>query len=267
MITGTPGPSAAALVLVLLMAPGSAPAQGTPGMVYSPTGEMIRQGDSLHESLEPAGALEVLQRALESEPESYPALWRAAREAVSLGMLAPEGDAQKERYRQAESFAREAVKVTPDDPEGHHWLSVALGRRALLEGIRTRLKLAEEVRREAQTVLELDSLHAGGHHVLGQWNAEVMRLSGVSRFVARHVLGAGALDQASWDEAVRHLKEATRLAPESLIHHLELARVYLDMGRKEEARAELREVLERPALEPTDPLHKQEAARLMEKLR
>jgi Tfp pilus assembly protein PilF len=128
------------------------------------------------------------------------------------------------------------------------------------------VRLAEEVRRQALRVLELDSLHAGAHHVLGQWHAEVRRLSGVSRFFARHVLGAEVLDQASWDQAVRHLERAVELAPQGIIHHLELARVYLDRDREADARDELREVLQRPALEPTDPLHKQEAVRLMGEL-
>lgn len=259
---------AVVLASALSAAFGSEPgaAQTPRGLVRSPPDDAVHRGDSLHEALKPADALAAFRQALDADPDSYAALWRGAREEVSLGMLAMDEDAKKEHFRQAESLARKAVKVTPDDPEGHHWLSVALGRRALLEGTRTRLELGREVRREAMTVLALDSLHAGGHHVLGRWNAEVKRLSGVSRFVAEHLMGAEELDQASWDQAVAHLEKAVSLEPRSLIHHLELARVYMDLGRTEEARTQLHEVLARPSLEPTDPLHKQEAVHLMGEL-
>ena len=225
----------------------------------------IEEGDGLHDRLQPRDALEAYRAALEVDPLAYDALWRAAREAVNVGMLAEDGE-PKEWYATAESYAQRAVRVGPGSPEGHHWLSVAMGRRALHEGIRTRVRLAGQVRDEARITLTLDSLHAGGHHVLGQWHAEVMRLGGVSRFVAETVLGGDAFEQASWEEAERHLVRAVELDPHFLLHRLELARIYRDTDRPERARALLEEILERPAVEPTDPLHKQEAQELLRKL-
>jgi tetratricopeptide (TPR) repeat protein len=226
----------------------------------------LSYGDDLHRRLRPLEALEVFEEILASDSTSYEALWKSAREAVSLGMLAADSDDQERRYAQAESFARTAIRVNPADAQGHHWLAVALGRQALNEGPRTKVRLAGEIRREALAALAIDSLHAGAHHVMGQWHAEVMRLSGFSRFVARRLLGADAFEEASWDEARRQLERATQLAPGMLIHHLELARIYLDSGHPDGAREEVRTVLERPAIEPTDALHKQEALELLRRI-
>ncbi len=227
---------------------------------------LIRHGDEAHAALDALTALALYARALEEDSASYPALWRAAREAVNLGMLAEERTERKRRAQEAVSFAERAREADPSGAEAYEWLSIALGRLALEEGLKTRARLASEIRSAALTALALDSLNAGAHHVLGEWNAEIRRLSGIQRWAARSMLGVDAIGDASWDAALEHLERAVRLAPESLVHHLDLARAYLDLGRKADARRELLEVLDRPSLDPIDPLQKEAAKRLLDGL-
>lgn len=226
--------------------------------------EGIRAGDMLHEQFRPLEALSTFQGILEAEPDRHDALWRAARETVSLGMLAMDSQRAREWYREGEAYARRAVAADPSRPEGHEWLAIALGRRSLEEGPRDRVQMAEEIRAAALAILAIDPDNPGGLHVLGRWNAEIMRLGGVTRFMARRLLGGDSFDQASWDEAQRLLEQATSLAPERLIHHFDLARIYLDRDDPERARASLREVMERPAIDPVDPLLKQQAMELLQ---
>ena len=246
-------------------APGAG-AQTAHGLGSPPVAAAIREGDDLHARHRPREALDVFQRVLATDSTDYDALWRAAREAVSLGMLTGDEEARRAFYGEAEGFARRAVETREEALEGHHWLSVALGRRAGDEGPRTKIDLARRIREEALFVLEKDSLHAGAHHVLGEWNAEVMRLNGLTRFVARKLLGADTFDEASWEAAAAHLGRSVELEPRVLIHRLAFARVLLDRGRREEARQHLREVLERPALDPVDPVVKQAAQELLRDL-
>lgn len=257
---------AAVLATLLISAPVKAAPQSVRGVGDITRIDQLAEGDAHHHGLRPLEALEVFERILVDDPDHYEALWRSARETVSLGMLATSEGVRQQRYEEAEAFARRAVAVDSELNEGRVWLSIALGRRALHEGMRKRVSLAREIRGEALVILERDPENAEAHHVLGQWNAEVMRIGGFSRFIARRVLGGDELDEASWEAAEEHLQEAVRLAPESLIHHLELGRVYLATDRPDEARAEFREVLERPAVEPTDPLHKQKAQDLLKQL-
>jgi len=251
------------LALLFLAAPARGAAQSQEGS-WKP--ELIALGDEQHRQLRPLEALAHFREVLEADPGEPEALWRAAREAVSLGMLAMSSEDARRWYGTAEGYARSAVELEPERVEGHHWLAVALGRRALKEGPRIRVRLAEEVRDQGLRILELDPNHPGGHHILGQWHAEVLRLSGISRMVARTLLGGGTFNRASWDEAERHLLTAVERAPEGLIHHLELARVLLDRGEEERGRAALREVLDRPAAAPVDPLLKQQAMDLLRSL-
>jgi len=258
--------------VVLFVLAGSTATPGSGAAVQAQVGDRgsieagLRAGDVLHQQFRPIEALAELLAILESTPDAYDALWRAARETVSLGMLAEDPGAATRWYLQGEAFARRAVEVEPRGAEGNEWLAIALGRRALEAGARTRVSMAEEIRDAALTILAIDPDNSGGLHVLGEWNAEVMRLRGVTRFMARQFLGGESFDQASWEQAQSLLEKAVAMTPERLIHHFDLARVYLDRGDKARARSSLRQVMDRPALDPVDPLLKQRAVTLLQSL-
>lgn len=256
------------LLWLLLAFPPRTGAQVARSLPAARTSEaLLHAGDEAHTALRPARALEAYRRILDTDPLHFEALWRAAREAVNLGMLASDEGERKALFSAAEGYARRAREANPDDARGAEWLAISLGRLALAEGPRGRVRFAVEIREVAMEALALDSANAGAHHVLGEWHAEVRRLSGVERWLARKLLGAGVFEEASWEAAEMHLSRAVALEPAGLIHHLGLARTYLDTGRQELAREQLREVLERPAAEPVDPLHKQEAQSLLRQLR
>lgn len=222
--------------------------------------------DELHQRLDPEAALDLADSLLLEDATNYEYLWRAARAAVSLGMLVGVPKEASRYFDRAEAYARDAVDVKPDGTMGHHFVAVAVGQRALSEGIRTRVALAEEVRNEAEIVLALDSTFAGAYHVLGRWHAEVKRLGRVSGFVARRIFGGDQFGDASWEEAERLMRHALELDPEASMHHLELARILIDTGRPSEARVELSRALDLPVREPIDPLHHQQAQELLRDL-
>lgn len=256
--------TATLFISLISAAPAQARAVNDDDIVRSIGEALIRHGDEAHASLKPLNALALYLRALEEDSTSYAALWRAARESVNLGMLASDRDERKRRAEEAVSLARRAREVDPSRVEGAEWLSIALGRLALEEGLKTRARRAAEIREAAREALALDSLSAGAHHVLGEWHAEIRRLSGFERWVAKTMLGVDEVGEASWDCAVVHLERSVALAPEALVHHLDLARAYLDLGRKEDARRELLEVLNRPIVDSVDPLQKEAAQRLLD---
>ncbi len=72
---------------------------------------------------------------------------------------------------------------------------------------------------------------------MGVWNAEVMRLNGFSRMVAKTFLGGKIFGTASWAEAIRYMEASVAVEPTRLVHLLDLARVYRDAGRKQDALA------------------------------
>jgi len=214
----------------------------------------------------PAAGLRLFEQALEHDSLDYEANWRAAVALADLGQETPDeasSPARDSLYSRAERYARRAVAADTTGPDGYFALAMALGRVALTKGTRERLRFAEAIRNAALRSVALNPAHDGAHHVLGLWNAEVMRLSGLSRFIARSLLGGRILSLASWEEAITQLSEAVRLDSTRIYHRLDLARVLIDRKRYREARRELELVAVLPDQGPQDRRYRREAALLL----
>ncbi len=201
--------------------------------------------------------------ALATAPTNYDLLWRAARELVDLGEAAPTSAQRSEYNAKAEAYARRAVAANAGGADGHFMLAVALGRTALSVGSRERVKYATEIHDQASAAVKIDPRHAGALHVLGVWNAEIMRLGGITRFAARNFLGGKVFDRASWAEARRYMEAAVASDPERITHRLDLAKIYADNGDKPKARTTCEQVTQMPSVEFNDSRYKQQCQQLV----
>lgn len=232
--------------------------------------ELIARGDSLTDALATSEALETYRAAYMAR-QTPEAAWKFAGAQIDVAKQLVDDDFEERRdslYGVARLYADWAIRSDSTDPEAHFMLAQALGRLSRTRGGRERVRFAREIYDAAATALALDSTHAGAHHVLGAWHAEIMRLSGLTKFFARTFLGAGFMSRASWDSAVVHLRRSVELDPDYLFHRLELALVYVDREQYDAAREQLRQVL---ALPPTsdvmDPGYLEEARRVLDEIR
>jgi tetratricopeptide (TPR) repeat protein len=227
------------------------------------TTELIEAGDRENAARHPALALPFFERALQTDPRNYVALWKASRELVDLGEVERNGDTRASLYARAVDYARRAVALEPNDAEGHFHLARGIGRTALSVGPRERVKYGVEVRHEALKALEFAPRHPGALHVMGVWNAEIMRLNGFTRMLAKTFLGGKVFDTASWAEATRYMELSVTVEPTRLVHRLDLARVYRDTGRKADARAAYAAAIALPLLDANDDMYRRDAEREM----
>jgi tetratricopeptide (TPR) repeat protein len=210
--------------------------------------EWLVVGDSLLDALDPEGALEAFRAAYLAE-QSYAATWKFANAQVEVAKQlegADQTDLRDSLYSVARLYADAAVQIDSLDAEGHFTVSLVLGRLSRTRGGKERVRFAEVIYDAASKAVELDPSHDGAHHVLGAWHAEVKRLSGLTRFFAKTFFGAGFFDRASWEASVRHLERSVELRPDYLYHRLELAEVYLDLERPDDARAQLEALVNLP---------------------
>jgi regulator of microtubule dynamics protein 3 len=224
----------------------------------------IALGMSAQELHDPRTALQHYQAALQQDSSNYEANWRGAMTLGTLGEQVP-GSKNAERdslYSQAVRYARRAVKSNPAGADGHFALAASLGRASLGLGKKDRIRQAGEIRSEALRTLALNPRHDGAYHILGRWNAEIMRLSGFSRFFAKRFLGAGVFKEASWSQATYYMEKAVQLDPGRIYHHLELAEIYSDQKRYKDASAQLHVVDSLPPREIMDSVYKRQAATL-----
>jgi tetratricopeptide (TPR) repeat protein len=166
---------------------------------------------------------------------------------------------------QAESLARAAIALEPRGAKGHAYLAIALGKRALLEGGKRKVRLAHEIKAEADTALALDPHEDLAHHVLGVWNREIVELSGVLRFFASMLYGG--LPRASLDEAIAHLRTAAESHPDVIPHHVELGITLASARRYRDAERELERALGMRTTWVTDDVYRAKARDALARVR
>ncbi len=229
----------------------------------------VAEGDSASAAMNAPAAYNHYKAAIALDSNDYAALWKALREAVSLGEFDTSKVQQKAYYTEGEDYARRATRVNPAGTDGWFVLARALGRTSLTLSKKERVHYAGEIRNDALESLKLDSMNAGSLHVIGRWNAEIMRLSGLSRFFAKTFLGGKVFDEASWDSAVFYMNKAVKIDPTRIVHHLDLGEIYVDRnhdGDKALAKQQLNLVIELKATEYNDPYYKKQAQDLLAKL-
>lgn len=240
------------------------PAQTTP--------ERLAVIDSVHDALKPYDELERLKGLLGDAPADAALLWRAARAQVDIAkQIKGEHDytrsVRDSVYTVALGYAERAVAADSLAAEAHFVVALALGQLSRTRSGNERVKFARRIYDEAARALALDSTHDGAEHVLGAWHAEIKRLSGLTRFFAKTLLGAGFMDRAAWDSAATHLQRAVALNPTYIHHRLELAEIYADVGRWADARAQLDAIPGLPTRDVLDDDHRAAAAALLERAR
>src|SRR5881397_3722478 len=257
----------AAPLLLSLLVPARAGAQTHPTVA-----EHIVLGDSAHAALVPAQALQHYRAALAADSTNYAALWRAGRELVDIAKQVQGKDDSSKHLRDslyivARAYGDVVVWVNPTGADGHFTVGQALGRLSCTRGGKEWVRFAKIIYDEGMKAIEFDSTHDGAHHLIGAWHAEVKRLSGFQKFFAKALFGGGFLDKGNWEDAQKYLARAVALKPQNIFHRLELAEVYVDVGKYSKAREQLSALATLPIADVLDHTYQHNAAQLLEDIK
>ncbi len=221
--------------------------------------DLIAAGDRSYAALEAQAAMSSYEKALAADPRSFEALWKASRSVIDIASYTPDAGRRQTLYASGEQYARRALLLNSGDAEGHFALARALGKTALGQSPKSRIKYATEIRSQALECLRLSQRHPGCLHVLGMWNAEVMRLNPLTRLVAKNILGGKVFGTANWGEAVRYMEASVAAEPDRIVHRVDLADVYEDVGQKAKAREQREAAVRLPVTDVNDKFYKQQA--------
>lgn len=228
--------------------------------------ERISLGDRSYAALDASAALAHYEAAAAADPQSYQAQWKSSRSLMDISSNERNAVRRDSLYGAAERYARRAIAIEPKVAEGHFSLARALGKTALTQSPKGRIKYAKDIRIEALKCLAIDPKHAGCLHVMGMWNAEVRRLNGFVRSVAKTFLGGQIFGSATWEQAISYMEKSVAEEPNRIAHRIDLADIYKDAARKEKARAEFEMVLKLPAADFGDAGSKAYAREALKKL-
>jgi hypothetical protein len=184
-------------------------------------------------------------------PAAFDAAWRLARADYWLGTHVPSAE-RRGFLEQGMDAGRKAVALQPNRSEGHFWIAANMGTLAESFGLRAGIRYRKPIKQELETVLRLDPAFQQGSadRALGRWYYRVPALFG-----------------GSHKRAEDHLRASLKYNPQSTASHFFLAELYVDDGRKAEARAELQAVIDAPfdpEWGPEDREFKDKARRMLE---
>lgn len=225
--------------------------------------ELLKSGDDAFDEYNHAAALQFYEKVIAMDSSNCEGLWKTTRAYIDLGETA-EKDIQKNNYYVAEKIGRKAVAECPESDMAHLELAVAVGRVALMEGGKKKVRLSREIKAEALKALELNPQNDIAHHVLARWHREVANLSGMLKMFAKVLYGG--LPDASNEKAVEHFKSAIENDPSFLNHYLELGMTYQKMDEWLLAKECFEKVIELPKTDSDDDDHKAEAQQRLEKV-
>jgi tetratricopeptide (TPR) repeat protein len=215
---------------------------------------LMRSGDEAFARIDYPASLAFYEEAMNGNPPDPDLLWRLARVCVCSAEVL-EGDARKSLLARGEKYARLCIAADSTRSEGHTWLAGALGYIALQEGTEKKLAISRELLTEATRATELNPADDAAWSILGSLYRALGNVGWLERTLAS--LFVGSIPHGGYDEAEGALKRAIAIAPEIMRHHYELGILYIDMGRKDEARRVLafaatlpvRTAIDRPRLE------------------
>ncbi len=211
---------------------------------------LIRNGDAMDAENRNSEALEVYLQADASHPNDAEILQRIAKQYSQMILEMPTHEEKVRIGNLALQFAERAVELAPTSSDAHLTLAVCYGRVALLENPRKRLEYSKRIQSEAQMAVDLNPGNDIAWHVLGRWNYELATLNPALRAVAQLIFGK--FPDASLERAAECFEKAIAVGRERVIHHVELGRTYLALGRIDEGKAQLKTGLELPNREKDD---------------
>jgi tetratricopeptide (TPR) repeat protein len=198
------------------------------------TAQLAPNPDALYAGREDLGkareAAAVWAARLKQNPKDFESAWKIARAKYWLGGHAPQAE-RKVLLEEGIAAGRAAVAIEPNKPEGHFWIAANMGALAESFGMRQGIKYRGEIKNELLLVLKLDPAFQKGSadRALGRWYFKVPGLFG-----------------GSSQKSEEHLRKSLTYDPNSSASHFFLAETLIDRGKKDEARAELRKVIDGP---------------------
>lgn len=196
----------------------------------------VALGDSAFLRIEYPAAITAYEDQLQLYANDAEILWKLARVYVCSGEVKdpPESESY---FKKAEAYARRSILVDSTKSESHTWLAAALGYLALNAGVKEQVRLTNELQSEINKALALNPNNDAAYSIRGSFYRALANVSWFQRKLASLFLGR--VPEGDFEDGEKAFRKAISLAPDVMRHHYELGVLYLDWGRKAEAKASL----------------------------
>jgi tetratricopeptide (TPR) repeat protein len=156
-------------------------------------------------------------------------------------------DIQKNLAAGALACSLRAVQADPKNATAHLCVAVSYAKNFPFVDNKTEINWSKAMKAECETAIALDPKQDVGYYLLGRWHFGTANMNFLLKGLVKIVYGG--LPKASNEEAIKNFQKAVELAPNRIIHHAALAKVYEAIG---ERKLELAELEKCRALKPVD---------------
>ncbi|MEE9201189.1 MAG: TRAP transporter TatT component family protein [Candidatus Brocadiales bacterium] len=193
-------------------------------------------------------------RLLADDPGDYELLWRCSRAYFHLGREASTKKERLEFYNKAVDAGKSAVKANNDRPEGHFWLGISIAAVGETSGILKSLGSVGDIKEQMERVIAIDATYeeGGAYRIMGRIDHKVPWIFG-GRKARSH----------------EYYQKALAVAPDNTYTRLFLAELLLDEDKNDDARKELRFIIDtgnRPEWAYDIKVNKEKAHKLLEEI-
>ncbi|MCK4321195.1 tetratricopeptide repeat protein [candidate division WOR-3 bacterium] len=169
----------------------------------------------------------LIEEVLREEPGNEETLRQLARLYYTLGDKATDKNERLTLYEKGQEIAEKLIKINDNNPEGHFWLSVNLGRVGQVRGVMKSLSLVPAIRKEFEKALELNCEHTGSMDGLAVLYYELPGLFG-----------------GNLDKSLEYLNKAVAIDSNYSILYIDFAKVYIKKKEYDKAESYLNKMLE-----------------------
>jgi tetratricopeptide (TPR) repeat protein len=224
---------------------------------------ILKEAETFEQQLKEQEAFDKYKAVLKIDPRNYVALWKCSELCSRIGNRQATKVKKTDFFAAGRTYAEVAIKVNPSGADAYYALSVAMGRKALIESGNDKVKAVREIKTNADKAIQLNPNHSRAWHVLGKWNYEVYNLSGLEKAALK--VFYGGLPPASLKNAIAAYEKAKKLEPNFALNNLELAKAYHKNDEDDKAIALLKQLPAFPNKTLDDVTIKEEGKKLLEK--
>lgn len=234
----------------------------TSGSYSASINSQLETAEELHMSGEEQKSLDIYKDVLSRDSDNLDALWNAAVLHAKIGHRQDSERLMKRHYGKAEDLADRAVENHPDNGYAHYAKAVVVGRMTEVMRSGDKIDASRKLKQNIERASELIPDFAPVWHLYGVWHSDVANTSGAVKAAAG--LFSSGIPDASNQKAEEYLNKAISMDEDNILFHLDLAKHYMKIDRREKARPLLKEILSIDPQMKDDPRYIKEAEQLLE---
>lgn len=192
-------------------------------------------------------------------------LWRLARASRDLAQLSiTDTETKKSLTYESFEFAKRALELDAENFACHKWYAITLSEIGDYESTKQKISNAYEIQKHFKKAIDLNPLDATSYHLLGMWCFTIADVPWYQQKIASAIFETPP--SSSFEEAIDYFERGERLDPSFYsMNQLMLAKAYLRLNKKAEARRWLEKLCNFIAKSEEDVRAKSEAEELLKR--